>query len=142
MDNIDFKIERLLLKSGSILNNTRLDDLKRYDLTPSQSEAILYFAENDKKNIKDLAEHLKITHQAARKIVEKLKEKDIFVTEVSADDKRSVWVVLTDKGMQLLGELQKCGTSVGELLLSGLNEGEKKHLLECLQKIEKNILSR
>jgi DNA-binding MarR family transcriptional regulator len=142
MDTIDFKIERLLLKSGNALNNTRLDDLKKYNLTPSQSEAILYFANNDKKNIKGLAEHLKITHQAARKLVEKLKDKDIFAVEVSMDDKRSVYVVLTEKGMQLCNELRKCGTSVGELLLDGLKAEEKEQLLKYLEKIEENILAR
>lgn len=142
MDNIDFRIQRLLLKSGSALNNSRLNDLKRYELTPSQSEAILFFADNDNKNIKDLAEHLKITHQAARKLVKKLKEKDILSTEVSAEDKRSVVVSLTDSGVTLCAKLKKRGASVGGVLLSELNEDEKKHLLEILEKIEKNIRSK
>lgn len=141
MDNIDFKIERLLLKSGSALNNSRLNDLKRYDLTPSQSEAILFFADNN-RNIKDLAEYLKITHQAARKLVQKLKDKGILATEMSKEDKRSVVVNLTDDGLKLCAKLKENGASVGGLLLSGLSEMEKKHLLETLLKIEKNIILR
>ena len=142
MDNIDFRIERLLLKSGSALNNSRLDDLKRYELTPSQSEAILFFADNGKKNIKELAEHLKITHQAARKLVEKLKEKDIIATAVSAEDKRSVEVSLTDGGLKLCAKLKERGASVEGFLLCGLNAEDKNQLLKFLEIIEKNIMSK
>lgn len=139
MDTLDFRIDRLLLKSGSALNNLRAKDLKSYDLTASQSETILFFAAHTDKNIRDLADHLLITHQAARKLVEKLKEKDILATTESPEDRRSVRVGLTDHGRQLCVLLKGRGASLGANLLREFTVEEKKQLLNYLEKIEKNI---
>ncbi len=139
MYNIDFVIGRLLMKAGNALNNIRLDDLKKYNLTLSQSETILYFANNDGKNIKDLALHLRVTHQAARKLVDKLKEKDILSTTVSKNDKRSVQVFLTEKGEKLYTILKNNVTATGEILFKGFSEEEKEQLLEQFKRME-NII--
>ena len=139
MDAIEFRIERLILKAGNALNNIRTKDLSDNNLTSVQSETILFYAANEGSNIKDLAAHLKITHQAARKLVVKLKEKGILETEISAGDRRNTCIRLTEGGSALCGKLKKKGTSNGEILLKGFSDNEKQLLAEYLVRIEKNI---
>lgn len=142
MNEIDFKIERLVLKTGNAINNIRINDLKVNDLTPAQSETILYYSDHGGSNIKDLSTHLKVTHQAARKLVDKLKSKGILTSSVSPDDRRFARVHLTDSGSQLCDRLKESGTLTGENILLGFSADEKHTLLKYLQRIEKNIDTR
>lgn len=139
MDNTDFLIERLILKAGNTLSNIRIGDLQKYDLTPVQSETILFFSDHSGENIKDLAVHLKVTHQAARKIVDKLKKKEILRSAVSEEDKRATKISLTETGRTLCQSLLQEGTYNGTRLLLGFSDDERTQLLQFLQRIEQNI---
>ena len=139
MDRLEFRIERLLLKNGNLVNNIRDKDLRRYDLTAAQSEAILYYADHSGNSIKALAQHLNISHQAARKLVEKLKEKQFLAMQVSDEDRRYVNVSLTKAGEALSRELKNRGFSVGSSMLQGFSDEEKETLLDLLERIRKNL---
>ena len=135
---IDFKIERLIMKLGKAINSMRDGDLSKYNLSSAQSETILYYADHSGESIKELALHLKITHQAAKKLVDKLRIKDILMSVTSSDDKRYSKVYLTDKGETLCAELKKNGSHAGERMLCGLTDSEKVQLLFLLEKVEHN----
>ncbi|MCW8519354.1 MarR family transcriptional regulator [Streptococcus macedonicus] len=139
MTAIDFTIERLVLKAGNVLKNIRIGDLEKSRLTPAQSETILFYADNGGKSIKDLAIHLKVSHQAARKLVDKLKDKTILESVISKKDRRSTSIFLTSYGQEICTTLKQRGTTVGETILSDYSDDEKKLLLEFLRRIEKNI---
>lgn len=134
-----FVIERLILRIGNTINNIRIKDLKESDLTPAQSETILFYDARPGANIRELAEHLKVTHQAARKLVDKLKTKKILALYVSEEDRRYTNIYLTEEGKKLCNELKKSGTSTGEDILKGFSDQEKEILLGFLQRIERNL---
>lgn len=133
--NQDFIIERKIIKIGSHMLNTRSEDLKKVDLTSNQSESLLFFARREGAVVSDLKEHLKISHQAARNIVERMKEKDLLYVKVSPTDARARQVFLTEKGRQIYAKLQAGGTNLGKNVLSQLNEKEKIQLSDILDKI-------
>lgn len=139
MDTIDFQIERLILKNGNMMNSVRDGDLRDNNLTPAQSETILFYFDRGGTSIKDLAEHLKITHQAARKLVEKLKSKGILDVRLSSEDKRRAVIYLSDSGQELCGTLKKSGSYAGERILKDFSPEEKKQLLNYLKRIENNL---
>ncbi len=139
MNEIDFRLERLILKIGNTINNIRHEDLENNNLTSAQSETILFYSYNSGKSIKDLALHLKISHQAARKLVDKLKSKNILETLMSTEDKRYSNVYLTEFGAELCGLLKQKGTLTGENMLKGFSESDKAQLYNFLEKIEVNI---
>lgn len=138
MDAKEFIIERLILKVGNTINNRRIEDLKESDLTPAQSETILFYDRIQGANIRDLASYLKVSHQAARKLVEKLKSKGILESSVSSDDRRYTNIYLTEDGAKLCGKLKKSGTSTGMNILDGFSSEEKEQLLGFMERIEKN----
>ena len=115
--------------------NTRSEDLKKLDLTSNQSETLLFFAQNEGALVLDLKEHLKISHQAARNIVERMKEKDLLYVTVSPEDKRARQVFLTEKGRQVHRKQKEGGTNLGRDVLSHLTAQEKEQLSDILDKI-------
>lgn len=139
MDSLNFKIERLILQTGNAINQQRIRDLKTDDLTTAQSETILYYAGHGGNNIKDLAMHLKISHQAARKLVDKLKMKELLDAVPYEKDRRISRIYLTEKGQAQYQILKRSGSSVGSRLLKGFSEEDKKQLFAYMQKIEQNM---
>lgn len=135
MNELDFNIERLILKIGNTINGIRDDDLGKHELTSTQSEAILFYRKHEGESIKDLARHLKISHQAAQKLVDKLASKDILRKEISEDDKRYCKVYLTEPGNRLCSTLMRKGALTGKSILGGFSETEKEELFEFLQRI-------
>lgn len=135
MDNINFVIERKILKLGNRLISTRNEELKHIDLTSSQSETLLFFGRYDGAKILDLKEYLNVSHQAAQKIVDRMREKGFLRISISADDARAKSVSLTENGKQLYAYLKNNGEDVGRKLLNNLSEEEKETLCLLLDKI-------
>ena len=131
----DFIIERKIIKIGSHMLNTRSEDLKKFNLTSNQSDSLLFFAQNEGALALNLKDHLKISHQAARNIVERMKAKDLLYIKVSPVDGRARQVFLTPKGKQLYEKLQKGGANLGKNVMSRLSEQEKEQLSGILDKI-------
>ena len=55
--------------------------------------------------IADLAERLQIQHHSAVELISRLEEKDLIQRHRGAEDRREVYVRLTPRGEQVLGEL-------------------------------------
>ncbi len=135
VENIEFIIERTILKIGNELNNIRISDLKQYDMTTGQSETMLFFEAAEGARALDLKNHLSITHQAARNYVERLKAKGLLYTEVSGADARGKSVMLTEEGRDVCRKLRQKGCDTGKDILSDLNGEEKEELLRLLRRI-------
>lgn len=139
MTERDFLIERNILKIGNQLLNVRSEDLKAFNLTSTQSETLLFFDRHAGAMIQDLKEHMKITHQAARNLVERMKEKDLLTVEASDTDARAKKIYLSPKGREICGALKEKGSDVGSNLLRGLGEEEKQALAVLLEKIVRTL---
>ncbi len=139
MADKDFIIERNILKIGNQLLNRRSEDLKEFDLTPNQSETLLFFDSHSGAMIHHLKDHMKISHQAARNIIERMKEKDLLYVEVSDTDARARRVFLSKKGEKICSRLKKKGTDAGSDLLYTLSDEEKQQLAVILEKIIKTL---
>ena len=139
MADKEFLIERNILKIGNQLLNGRREDLKEFALTSNQSETLLFFDRHPGAMIYDLKIHMKISHQAARNLVERMKEKELLTVEISDTDTRARKVSLSEKGEKICRELKKKGTDVGGNLLQPLSEEEKDQLSVLLEKILKAL---
>ncbi|MDE7244754.1 MAG: winged helix DNA-binding protein [Oscillospiraceae bacterium] len=139
MNDINFRTQRKIIKIGNHLNNARDAYLCRKDLTSVQSDTLLFYHRNQGKSITDLKNHLQVTHQAARKLVEKLKMKGYLNVVSSQKDARMAEVSLTDKGLEICTRLINDGTRTAIDLLNGFSMTEKETLLSFLMRVEENI---
>lgn len=136
---IDFVIERLLLKIGNLSVNIRDENLKKRGLTSVQSETLLFFEKHEGASSAQLKDHLQISHQAARNLVERISKKDLLFIQSSTEDARRKDVYLTDQGKQLCHHLRQEGSCEGKRLLEGFTDEEKQILLNFLERMEKNV---
>lgn len=135
MKDIDFLIARKILQIGNLLRHSRDDNLKTYHITNSQWEALHFFDEKEGSSIFKLKEHLKISHQAAQKLVEHLKQKELLTVCVSKTDAREKMVYLTGQGKDIILKYGKSRHRIGHNLLKNLTEDEKEVLMQLLEKL-------
>jgi DNA-binding MarR family transcriptional regulator len=81
--------------------------IRQAGVTPPQYQALLAVKvwPAEAMAIKDLAEQLLLTHQAAVQMVDRLARAGLAEREPSKEDRRSVLIRLTAKGERLLDEL-------------------------------------
>ncbi|MCC8048476.1 MAG: MarR family transcriptional regulator [Oscillospiraceae bacterium] len=135
-DNEVFLTTRKLLRIGRLLLNVRSGHLKPLGITAGQSETMMFFDKNDGATVSALKTHLAISHQAARNLVERLKQRGYLTATVSAEDGRERPVHLTAEGRELCAVLKKNGTVAGGELLLCLSREELHTLYELLDKVE------
>ncbi len=139
MNDIDFITERKIIKIGNQLHNARDEYLHKKNITSAQSETLLFYFSNQGKSITDLKNHLQVSHQAARKLVDKLKAKEYLYIVSSKKDARVAEVFLTDKGLEICTRLINDGIHAGAALLENFSMAEKEKLLFFLMRIEENV---
>ncbi|WP_281165211.1 MarR family winged helix-turn-helix transcriptional regulator [Liquorilactobacillus sicerae] len=128
----DFCLQRQLIKLGNQLSNRRQADLLAHDLTASQSEILLYFADHPGHLVSHLKNHLRVSHQAAQKLVMKLRQRQLLMIKVDPTDARQHQIYLTKAGKLLVQELKQHGTFAGQELLAALTEQQKDQLAHLI----------
>lgn len=139
MRYIEFEAGLKLIRVGSKLNQLRNNALKKYGITASLVDTIFLFEENGGLTISDLKDELQVSHQAAQKNVEKLKEKGYVYTAPSPTDARANVVFLTEEGHAKCLELKQGGSAGSSDLFSTFTEQEKEQLIELIEKLSRNI---
>lgn len=130
-----FKQINMLIKKG-------IDQsLTEYDLTTSQSRVLFFicFRGDDKTSMKDIEEHLQVTHPTVIGIVKRLEEKGFVSTAPDPQDRRVKLVVITKKTTKMIKKLDQGKSKMDEKILKGFTEQEIKELRRMLSVIEDNL---
>lgn len=85
------------------------------DLTPSQMGTLMAIQDGGQMSLKAIAEATQVSAPSASTMVEKLQEMGLLTRNHAENDRRSVEIVITDKGLAALNFTENC-------LLQGLVE--------------------
>ncbi|KUH59375.1 hypothetical protein AUL39_03395 [Tractidigestivibacter scatoligenes] len=135
----DFHLIRKIARISSITNNMCIVRLHKLELTPAQSEAVLFVHEHPEESISSLKNCLGISHQAAQALVSRMKRKGIIQTEISPIDSRQVTMRLTQLGNQTYTAILKDGADALSAITVGMTEEEKAALETLLDRLLSNL---
>ncbi|MEG1431448.1 MULTISPECIES: MarR family winged helix-turn-helix transcriptional regulator [Eubacterium] len=135
----EFIITRRVLHLGNLLINSQQDEFDKFSLTFVQAEALFFFDKIKGARAIDLKEHLNISHQAARSIVDRLCKKEYLHRKTSSEDARAKQIYLTPSGQAACDELKQLGLSDGQRLLKQINAKERQQILSLLKKMIANV---
>lgn len=118
------------------INSSQSDFLKPFDITYQQYNVlrILRGQQMQPASIKLIRERMLDKMSDASRIVEKLRTKGFAERHICQHDRRSCQVFITQTGMNLLSELDKCNVQT-ETQFNSLSETEKKQLNFLLDKL-------
>lgn len=118
------------------LNGQQADFLKPYKITYQQFNVlrILRGQQMQPASIKLIRERMLDKMSDASRIVEKLRMKNLVERHICEHDRRSCQVFITQKGMDLLTEIDKNETQQTDSMIA-LSENEKQQLNLLLDKL-------
>ena len=127
-----------MLLQGFLHINNRMRAL--YEGKASQKRILIVLSEQDNMtmNQKKLTKYLGIQPGSASEILSKLEKTDMITRRQSEKDRRTMEIILTDKGIETAKIALKERKKRHIQMFECLTQEEKKQLLTTLQKIDKD----
>jgi len=105
------------------------------DVTVSEAHALEVLGENEKMNMKGLAQKLGVTTGTTTVTVDRLEKKNFARRELTKEDRRVNLISLTDIGKKAFEEHHDYHLRLTEQMTSTLSDDEIKQFLHILKKI-------
>lgn len=105
------------------------------DISAPQFGTLLLIEANPGISQSAVAEALRFDRSTLVQIIDRLEGRDLVVREVSAHDRRSHALRLTDAGEALLSRIKKTAAEHEAAISRGLNDDEKAQLIALLRRI-------
>lgn len=115
-------------------------DLKRHDLTLTQTRVLGFLAEmGGQATQKEIEDDLQVSHPTVVGLVSRMEQKGFLVTRPEPMDRRNKLVTLTDRAIKLDQEIDLTVEQQDAELLQGFTEQEKEELMRFLTRIIHNL---
>lgn len=108
---------------------------KKYGLTTAEFHCLRLFNVSEVINNKDLAKRLNLSPGRLTRIINGLVEKGCTLRNVDPLDRRSLHVSLSDRGKQLVGQLNKSYVTIHEEILSNIDSSIHKDLIDGMTQL-------
>lgn len=104
-----------------------------------QLQTLVFLKKIKSSSLTEIAQYLHIELPSATTLVENLVKAKLVTKKQDKKDKRSVYIVLTSKGKNLLQKAKSEREKRLNILLNILSAREKKQLLDILSKLTKHM---
>lgn len=110
-----------------------------FDITTSEFTCLIQFFESDVMGVKELAKRLGITSGGVTRILTSLERKKIIDRRISPEDRRSIDVYLTDKGVEMVDRIRQASYDLHAEILSHIAPEHRKPVLNAIGQLIKAI---
>jgi DNA-binding MarR family transcriptional regulator len=140
VENFDYKraVGRLLTRVRHLLLERVSERLEALDLTAAQWGVVVTLAEGTASTPAELSRMLDYDPGAMTRLIDRLEKKDIVRRTRSTDDRRSVSLELTERGLALFPEILPLIVGVYNELLKGFSKEEATQLEGLLTRMLEN----
>lgn len=106
-------------------------------LVPSHGDILVCLYKNSKMTMKDIANCIHRTKPTVTVLVDKLEKLGYLKREVSNEDSRCTYIVLTQKGEDFQTTFEKISKNLNEMLNKNLSPEESELMEKLLRKVLK-----
>jgi DNA-binding MarR family transcriptional regulator len=123
----------LYLRAASLIDPIRVRTWKELELTVTQLLVLFLLRETPGMPAGALAEDLRVTPPTVTGLVDRLVRMGVVRREEDPKDRRLVRNVLTERGQEILGEVEREGRAFLTELFERLSAGRLSRLVESLE---------
>ena len=137
----NFIIGKLIKQLHIALENNFNKFSKKYKLTSSQMDILIFLLHNEYKIVKqrDIENFLSLSNPTIAGTLLRLEKKGFIIRKISSKDKRYKEIYLTDKSRELKDIIFKYIRDNDNKMFSNMSEEEKENLKNIITKILNNI---
>jgi DNA-binding MarR family transcriptional regulator len=115
------------------LRHQNRESLAPWDITPSQSRAVVVLARHGAMRLSELALHLRIAPRSATEVVDDLEKAGLAERSPDPGDRRATLVTLTGAGTEVVTAIRKVRAAEAESYFGVLSEGDRAELSRILR---------
>jgi DNA-binding MarR family transcriptional regulator len=124
------------MRVAHLIRRASMSTLAPFDLTPAQSRALRTISKAAAPiRMGELAATLGVVPRSATGLVDALESAGLVERTVDPDNRRSVLVRLTDRGLAVQQEMSQARTAAGAGIFASLTEAERRHLADLLARV-------
>ncbi|WP_050614936.1 MarR family winged helix-turn-helix transcriptional regulator [Bacillus testis] len=118
------------------------EHLKQIDLTKSQADVIILLEHESNRVFRqrDIERALNYSNPTVTGLLNRLEQKGFIVRRVDSDDSRARIISLTDKALEIIGDIYQSIQQTEQILLDGFSEEEIQTLQPLITRMAKNAL--
>lgn len=126
------KFQQLILRFHQL--GGELPPLERFDITPAQVVYLDYLARHPDCRLSELTEALQYSAASVSAMVSRLNAKGLVAKTQEPFDGRALSLALTEKGHQVVSEIEQFRSKRVDMILKSLDAEEKSSLLRLIDK--------
>ncbi len=125
-----------IIRTASVLSNAGDQLFRQFDLTEAQFN-VLFSLKYNPRNVTqtDLGRRLVVTRASVTSVLDKLEGKRLVERRDVPNNRRSYHVVLTEKGLALVNEVEPLYRENIHKAIEGLDERDCRQLIRVLERI-------
>ncbi len=116
-------------------------DLETIDLTSTQAHVLIYLYKNKDNvvNQRDIERKFALTNPTVNGILNRLENKNFIKRVVSDIDARNRKIILTDKSISLIKEMQRSAKKMENKMIAGISKEDLAIFYKVIKKIANNV---
>ncbi len=136
-DSVNLKFQEFILRFHQL--GGELPPLETFNITPAQVVYLDYLARHPDCRLSELTDALQYSAASVSAMVSLLNAKGLVAKTQESFDARALSLALTQKGRQLVSEIEKFRNKRIDMILENLDQVERTDLLRLIEKaISKN----
>ena len=131
-DSLNLKFQQLILRFHQL--GGELPPLERFEITPAQVVYLDYLAKHPECRLSQLTSALQYSAASVSTMVSLLNAKGLVSKTQEPFDGRALSLALSEKGRQVVFEIEEFRTKRVDIILENLDEADKAVLLSLIDK--------
>ncbi|WP_010529188.1 MarR family winged helix-turn-helix transcriptional regulator [Lentibacillus jeotgali] len=137
-ENLSLKAFVVLMKASKSVTEYVKKDISRYDMKTNDFAVLEALYHKGNLTVKQISEAVLINAGSMTYVIDKLESKGLLERKPCKDDRRAVYIHITDKGKKLMDDIFPKHQEAIEDLLQDLSVEEKKTVIDILKRIGKS----
>ncbi|WP_249226118.1 MarR family winged helix-turn-helix transcriptional regulator [Oceanobacillus jordanicus] len=134
-DNLSLKAFVVLMKSSKTIQERVKQDIQSYGMKTSEFAILETLFHKGRQTVRQISEAVLINTGSITYVIDKLETKGLLEREHCKEDRRVVYIQITNKGTQLMQEIFPKHQQVIENLFEGVSKEDMRVVIETLKKV-------
>lgn len=134
-DNFSLKAFVVLMKASKTVEDQVKKDMTSYNMKTSEFTILEALYHKGKQTVKEISNTVLINIGSITYVIDKLEAKGLLKRIHCKDDRRVIYIQITDQGTQLMDEIFPKHQKVIENIFADINVEEKAFLIDILKKV-------
>lgn len=134
-ENLSLKTFVITMKASKALEEVTKQDIKKHGMRASDFAILEALYHKGRQTIREISESVLISTGSITYVIDKLEKKELLIRINCPDDRRAVYLEITDRGKQTMDDIFPKHQLVIEELFDGISESDKETVIEVLKKV-------